>query len=60
MFPQMDFEEAFQKNIGISTTDFYRQHKEWVISTSIQGGEVAFAEIFHKEKLSTLVEFSNY
>lgn len=59
-FRQMDFEEAFQKNIGISTTDFYRQHKEWLISTSIQGGEVAFAEIFHKEKLSTLVEFSNY
>tara|TARA_B110000027_G_C16101019_1_gene293063 strand:- start:870 stop:1040 length:171 start_codon:yes stop_codon:yes gene_type:complete len=56
----MDFEEAFQKNIGISTTDFYRQHEEWLISTSIQGGEVAFAEIFHKEKLSTLVEFSNY
>ena len=59
-FRQMDFEEAFQKNIGISTTDFYRQHKGWLISTSIQGGEVAFAEIFPKEKFSSLVKFPNY
>jgi len=56
-FRQMDFEEAFQKNIGISTTDFYRQHKEWLLGTSSQGRESAFAEIFPKEKLSSLVEF---
>ena len=59
-FRQMDFEEAFQKNIGMSMTDFYRQHKEWFVSTSGQDGESAYAEIFPKEKFSSLVKFPNY
>jgi hypothetical protein len=56
-FRQMDFEEAFLKNIGISTADFYRQHRDWLLGISGPGGTSTFIDIFPKEKFSSQVEF---